>query len=151
MAFACWTGWWRIILRVDFYHLTRTPVEQALPAIAEKLLANGERLSVVAEDAALLDRIDQALWTFRADSFVPHGRDQDQPVTLGEQAVAACPHVAFADGIWREDALAPQRTFYFFAEDRIDDARAAWRQLATREDAERHYWKQTEGRWVEGP
>ena len=74
MACACSTSLWPIILRVDFYHLTRSPVDKALPVIADKVLATGKRLAVVSQEADLLDRLDVALWSFRPESFLPHGR-----------------------------------------------------------------------------
>ena len=36
-------------MQVDFYHLTATPLERALPQIAERVLASGGRLLIVAE------------------------------------------------------------------------------------------------------
>jgi DNA polymerase-3 subunit chi len=63
---------------VDFYHLTTSPIERVLPAICEKVLANGERLLVVADEAQLA-RLDEQLWTFSRDGFLPHGRAGGEP------------------------------------------------------------------------
>lgn len=136
-------------MRADFYHLTATPIERALPQIAEKALAAGQRMAIVAEDEVLLTRLDEALWSYRADSFLPHGREGDQPVLLCAPGGGdGYPFLALADGIWRDAALAHERAFYFFDETSIDGARAAWRALKGREGVERHYWKQDEaGRW----
>ena len=38
---------------VDFYHLTASPIERVLPRICEKVLADGERLLIVAESALI--------------------------------------------------------------------------------------------------
>ena len=144
-------------MRVDFYHLTAAPVERALPSICEKLLAGGERLLVVAEEP-LLAALDGLLWTFAADSFLPHGRagaatPEAQPILLSEEPepLNGARNVALADGRWREEALAFERAFYFFGASHLDEARAAWRALKGREGVERRYWKQVDGRWVEGP
>ena len=60
--------------------------------------------------------------------------------------------VALADGEWRDPALSFARSFLFFDNSRIDDARAAWRLLAKQENVEAHFWLQDErGRWQEGP
>ena len=40
-------------MQVDFYHLTRLPLERALPQIAEKVVASGARLLVVSAFAGL--------------------------------------------------------------------------------------------------
>jgi len=140
---------------VDFYHLTATPLERVLPAICEKVLAQGERMLVVAE-AATLARLDEQLWTYSKESFLPHGRDggESQPILLSETVrtgEGAAANVALADGEWRDEALDFARAFYFFDTAHIDSARGAWRALKGREDIQSRYWKQVEGKWVQGP
>lgn len=140
---------------VDFYHLTASPLERVLPSIAEKVLAGGERLLVVAEPG-LLARLDEQLWTYSRDSFLPHGRGRagSQPVLLatGPEAANGAANIALADGRWRDEALGFERTFYFFDNDGRDSAREAWRALKGRPEVEARYWKQDErGKWVQGP
>ena len=140
---------------VDFYHLTASPLEKVLPAICEKVLASGGRLLVVAEEE-ILPRLDEQLWTYGRDSFLPHGRDNAdaQPILLSAEIAPAngAANLALADGRWRDEALAFARTFYFFDSGRLDEARGAWRGLKSRPEAEARYWKQDErGKWVQGP
>jgi DNA polymerase III subunit chi len=140
---------------VDFYHLTASPLERVLPSIAEKVLAGGERLLVVAE-AGLLARLDEQMWSYAKDSFLPHGRDraESQPVLLSAEPRAAngATNIVLADGTWRDDALAFARAFYFFDNDGREAARTAWRALKDKPEVEARYWKQDErGKWVQGP
>ncbi len=145
-------------MRIDFYHLTATPLERVLPSICERLASTGERLLVVTapERVAALDR---ELWTHAPESFLPHAaagseRDAAQPVLIASDVAPAneARNIALADGRWRDEALTFDRAFYFFDSATIDDARTNWRALKDRDDAERHYWKQDEnGRWIEGP
>ena len=140
---------------VDFYHLAVSPLERVLPSICEKVLASGERLLVVAE-AGLLARLDEQLWTYSRDSFLPHGRErrESQPILLSDVVDAAngATHLALADGSWRDEALGFARTFYFFDNGCRDEARDVWRRLKGRDEVESRYWKQNEqGRWVQGP
>lgn len=142
-------------MQVDFYHLSSTPLERALPRIAERILAGGERLLVVASDADTRVRLDQLLWSYAPDSFLPHGLagghdDARQPVLIGETAASpnGAQHIALADGVWRDEALSFARVFHFFTDERIREARLAWKNLAGKEGVERRYWKQDEaGRW----
>jgi DNA polymerase-3 subunit chi len=140
---------------VDFYHLTASPLERVLPAICEKVVASGGRLVVVAGEP-LLTRLDEQLWTTARESFLPHGRDdpEAQPIFLSpapEPANGAA-NVALADGAWRDEALAFERTFYFFDAAHLDEARGVWRKLKAKPEAEARYWKQDErGKWVQGP
>jgi DNA polymerase-3 subunit chi len=142
-------------MQVDFYHLTSTPLERALPRIAERVLTSGARLLIVARDEAQRVALDRLLWDYAPESFLPHGRsgegeDGAQPILIAPDVKAAngARHIALVDGEWREDALDFERAFHFFDEDRISAARAAWKSLAGRQDVERRYWKQNEaGRW----
>jgi DNA polymerase-3 subunit chi len=142
-------------MKVDFYHLATSPVAAVLPRLAERLLAEGGRLLVVSADPAQRDALDAALWSWRADSFLPHGQagggaDADQPVLIaGDPAPAnGARAVALVDGQWRDEALGFERAFHLFDDGAIAAARAAWRALAGRDGVERRFWKQAEdGRW----
>lgn len=142
-------------MQVDFYHLTLKPLERVLPQIAEKVIAGGDRLLIVDADAGRRAGLDRLLWTYSAESFLPHAEiggdaDADQPVLLAADVNAAngARHIALADGVWRDAVLDFARAFHFFDEAAIREARAAWKALADREGVTRRYWKQNEaGRW----
>ena len=142
-------------MQVDFYHLTVRPLDRVLPRIAERVVASGERLLIVSADALQCEALDRALWTYSAESFLPHaqagaGDDAAQPVLIAGDIIPAnaARHIALADAQWRDEALAFDRAFHFFDQDRIAEARAAWKALADRDGVERRYWKQTEsGGW----
>jgi len=70
-----------------FYHLERSELEQALAPLLEKCLQRGWRALVRGSVAERIEALDTLLWTYRDDSFLPHGRDVDpaperQPVLL---------------------------------------------------------------------
>ena len=143
-------------MRVDFYQLGATPLEQVIASLAEKLLEKGERLVIVTEDEAPLARLDRVLWDQGAASFLPHGvaggaEDSRQPILLSTTPDASnrARNILMADGKWRESALAFQRAFYLFDSATPEEARSAWRSLAGRDEVERHYWANETGRWVE--
>jgi len=142
-------------VQVDFYHLTRSPLDRVLPRIAERIVGDGGRLLVVVRDEQQAAAIDKLLWTYAPESFLPHavagaGDDGAQPVLIstGGEPSNAARHVALVDGKWRDEALAFDRAFHFFDEGAIAEARVAWKALADRECVERRYWKQLEsGGW----
>ena len=143
-------------MRVDFYQLTRDPVEAVLPLIARNTLAAGQRLLVVSADPAQLTRIGEGLWTRIPDSFLAHGlaggeHDTRQPVLLSAEVAATngARFVAFADGQWREAGDSFERAFLLFNHSTIEAARNLWRALSTREGMERHFWRQEGGKWKE--
>ena len=143
-------------MRVDFYQLAGATVESVIAALAGKLLLEEARLLVVADDPALLARLDRQLWDQGATSFIPHGLaggadDVRQPVLLSTtpDAPNLARNILIADGEWRDAALAFDRAFYLFDDDTLKGARLAWKLLAGRDGVERHYWAREDGRWTE--
>ncbi|MBN8485839.1 MAG: DNA polymerase III subunit chi [Sphingomonadales bacterium] len=141
-------------MRVDFYQLSQTPVEGALPQLAAKMLEAGARVLVVSADSAQRARISDALWAAR-QHFLAHApaggpHDARQPILLADSLEASngATYLALADGHWREGAEAFERVFLLFDGFTIDDARATWRRLGEREGMERNYWRQEDGRWT---
>ncbi len=141
-------------MRVDFYQLSQTPVEGALPQLAAKMREAGARVLVVSADNDQLGRISQALWAVK-EQFLAHApaggpHDARQPILLSETMEAAngATFLALADGQWRDGADGFERVFLLFDGSTIDDARATWRSLDGREGLERNYWRQENGRWI---
>tara|TARA_R110000868_G_scaffold26347_4_gene101539 strand:+ start:16297 stop:16749 length:453 start_codon:yes stop_codon:yes gene_type:complete len=140
-----------------FYHLERSSLDEALPELLEKTLAKGWRALVRSGDADRLEALDQTLWTWRDDSFLPHGRsdqpDADrQPVLLA--ADEANPNAAqclfLLDGAQPENPESFERVIVMFDgqdESAVNGARRLWKQLTTPERS-LSYWRQSpEGRW----
>ncbi|MGO9546960.1 MAG: DNA polymerase III subunit chi [Rhodomicrobium sp.] len=70
-----------------FYHLERQPLQTVLPVLIEKTLQRGWRACIRFSTPEWLDTVDSTLWTYRDDSFLPHGTVRDghaerQPVFL---------------------------------------------------------------------
>src|SRR6185369_5333042 len=63
----------RFVTEVWFYHLERTALDQALPELLEKTLAKGWRALVRSPAPERLEHLDGWLWSWRDDSFLPHG------------------------------------------------------------------------------
>lgn len=145
-------------MQVDFYQLSRDPVEQVLPVIAQHLIDSGERLLVVDGREGALERLSRGLWSWKPDSFLAHGKagegnEAAQPILLSleEQASNSAKHIALTDGYWRDSALDFERAFYFFDEQTIDGARACWKALKGKEGVTPRFWRQDGRKWVQGP
>ena len=143
-------------MRVDFYQLGAVPLEQVVASLGQKLVGQGERLLIVAEEKTQLARLDRLLWDQPGPSFLPHGlagasEDSRQPILLSATPDPAnrARNILLADGQWRESAVAFDRAFYLFDSATVEKARNAWRSLADRDGVERHYWANEDGRWVE--
>jgi DNA polymerase-3 subunit chi len=142
-------------VQVDFYQLAGTPAEQVIASLAGRVIEADGRLLIVAEDEALLARLDRMLWDQGSASFLPHGLagsadDARQPILLSTSPDAPnqARNMLIADGTWREAALGYDRSFYLFDDSTLEGARLAWKLLAGREGIERRYWAQEDGKWV---
>ncbi len=142
-------------MRVDFYQLGEATIESVIASVGQRLIGEGQRLLVIAEDEALLARLDRLLWDQGAASFLPHGLaggsdDSAQPILLshGSDAPNLARNLLIADGLWRDAALAYDRAFYLFDQDSLQAARLAWKLLAGRDGVERNYWASHDGRWT---
>ncbi len=142
---------------VLFYHLQHQPLEQVLPSLLEKTAERGWRAVVQVGLAERLEAIDLLLWTYREDSFLPHGTSKDgaaekQPVflTTGSENPNAA-HVRFlVEGAEPPDYAPYERVVHLF-DGRIAEAVSAARKSWTHaRDAgcDVTYWQQADtGRW----
>ena len=72
---------------VLFYHLQSQPLERVLPQLLERSVERGWRVVVQAGSEERVDALDSLLWTYRDDTFLPHGTARDgeaaaQPILL---------------------------------------------------------------------
>lgn len=75
-------------MEVWFYHLQRQPLAEVLPLLAGKALERGWRV-VVQTVEARLKALDDELWTWRDESFLPHGLADDPRVARQPIVVTA--------------------------------------------------------------
>ncbi|MEA1675210.1 DNA polymerase III subunit chi [Nitrospirillum sp. BR 11163] len=141
---------------VNFYHLQRSSLEQTLPDLLERSLKRGWRAVVLSTVEERSEQLAQHLWTWRPDSFLPHGTAKDghaadQPIWL--TAVDERPNDAqvlfLTDGATSARMADYTRVCDIF--DGIDpDAVAAARQrwkAAKDAGLDLTYWQQTDKGW----
>jgi len=144
------------VAEVGFYHLTRTPLPQALPRLLERTLAAGERAVVRCPSADVVAALDAALWSCPEPDWLPHGTAADgdaalQPVWLTTEAEApnGARYLFLVEGAEAADLDAFVRVFDLFdgrAEAAVTAARRRWQ--AAREGGHKlAYWQQTARGW----
>ena len=143
---------------IMFYHLQRQPLDRVLPILIEKSIERGWRVVVQAGSEERVEALDGHLWTFRDDSFLPHGTWREaeaceQPVLLTiNDANPNGANVRFLiDGTQvPKDADAYERIVLIFDgedQDAVASARARWSE-AKANGFEVTYWQSDEqGRW----
>ncbi len=146
------------LAEVRFYHLERQPVEVALPRLLERVHERGLRAVVKLPDAALLERIDRALWTYDPDSFLPHGTAASphparEPIylTSGDECPNAARVLVLVEAAAEPADLAPyERCLYMFDgrdEAVLARARAAWMRFRSVADSVSYWQQKPQGGW----
>lgn len=142
---------------VLFYQLDRQPLEQVLPSLVEKTLERGWRAVIQSGNERRLEAVDTALWTYRDDSFLPHGTRSDGPgdvqpvfLTTEDENPNGAGVRFLIEGATVDNYDDYIRIVYLFDgrdSDAVADARAAWRSVKDAGCAAT-YWQQSEtGGW----
>jgi DNA polymerase III subunit chi len=71
----------RAMTEIVFYRLKGQTLEQVLPALLQKSLERGWRVVVQASSDERVEMLDAHLWTWRDDTFLPHGTWRDSEVS----------------------------------------------------------------------
>jgi DNA polymerase-3 subunit chi len=98
---------------IAFYHLTRMPLEQALPKLLGRVLATGGRAVVLCGSEDRVEALDASLWLSVDPDWLPHG-------------TAATGHAAMQP-IWltTEDSPAPNGARFLVLVDGAESAHLA--------------------------
>ena len=143
---------------VLFYHLQRQPLEAVLPTLVQRSLDHGWHVVIQAASPERLAALDDRLWTFSDESFLPHAPDSEAD-GLGEAVVLTLSDGNSNGALIRflvdgaplpADMTAYERLVVLF-DGKDDDALAPARAQGSAARAEGHaatYWQQDEaGRW----
>ena len=141
-----------------FYHLHRQPLERVLPTLLEKSLERGWRVVVQASSEERIEALDAHLWTFRDDSFLPHGtwreaEARSQPILLTvnpDNPNGATVRFLIEGAMIPEDAEAYQRIVLIFDgedPDAVAAARERWRESKAKGFDVTYWQTDGEGRW----
>ena len=137
-----------------FYHLESQPLQAVLPVLVEKTLARGWRALLRFSTSERLETIDSALWTYRDESFLPHGSARDghtdrQPalLTLDDANPNGAAVLFLLEAAEEREPERFSRVIRLF--DGADEeakalARAEWKR-AKAEGFEVSYWRQDPG------
>lgn len=145
---------------VLFYRLGTSPLEATLPDLLDRSLARGWRVHLRAGTEGGAALLDDLLWTYRDESFLPHGRAEGpngprQPIAIGtgrenpnRADVLMLTLGARAEPA--EMAAYARACLIFDAADAaaLEDARADWRAVVSA-GLPAKFWAQEDGRWVQ--
>ncbi len=140
-----------------FYHLDRRTLEDVLPTLLERSLARGWRAAVQAGSEERIEALNTLLWSYREDSFLPHGTARDGPapaqpiyLTVTDENPNGAQVRFLVDGAEIADPEPYERVVVIFDgrdEEAVASAREQW-QAAKTQGLAVSYWQQDEnGRW----
>jgi DNA polymerase III subunit chi len=152
------------MVEISFYHHQTRRIEQTLPKLLALSLSRGWRVVVQASSDARLRALDDYLWSYEPESFLPHGTranpsPETQPIylTCADENPNGADVRFFVEGAQMAPLLtgdaAPRRraVLLFNGEDpdELANARAQWKELRDA-GSTLIYWQQGEsGGWVE--
>ncbi len=142
---------------VLFYQLDTQPLERVLPGLIERTLERGWRAVVQAGSDERVEALDTLLWTYREDSFLPHGTRRDgsaalQPVylTASEENPNGSEVRFLVDGA-EATAFADYARIVYLFDGRdgaaVAKARALWKSARDAGCATTYWQQSSEGRW----
>lgn len=143
------------MIRVDFYHLQRSPLEQVLPKLCEKAYSTGKRIKIQLGTEERVSFVNSLLWTYNEESFLPHGSKKDgfseeQPIFISayENNPNGAVLLVLADGAMPSLEVLQQyeRVLNIFDgtnETSLNAARNYWKQIREL-NGDLHYWQQNE-------
>ena len=143
------------MIRVDFYHLQKSTLEQILPKLCEKAYQTGKRILILSGSEERVEFVNSLLWTYDEEAFLPHGSKKDvfaeeQPIFVGadERNANNATILILVDGARPEIDVLNQyeRVLNIFdGNDKaaVDFAREYWKKIRDT-GGELHYWQQND-------
>ena len=145
--------------RVDFYHLTRSGLDRALPRLLEKVLQSGARAVVQAGSKERVEALNAHLWTYDDRGFLPHGSSADgdperQPLWLTEadENPSRASILVLTDGARSDHVADYDRCLEMFDgndEAAVAEARRRWTAYKEAGHAVTYYQQTERGGWEE--
>jgi len=142
---------------VRFYHMEQATLDQVLPTIAMKAWQSGSHVMIRVPDKGEASRLNDLLWTFQPNAFLPHGADGDkhtevQPIfitaendNVNNAKILILTHGCVVDQVAEFDMVC--ELLDGRVEVQITDARTRWKSYKA-DNHDLTYWQQNDnGKW----
>jgi DNA polymerase III subunit chi len=145
------------VAEILFYHLTETKLEDALPSLLERSVERNWNVVVQTGTEERRDALDNHLWTYSADGFLPHACDGEEAIEQTPILLTTAQHnpnnatVRFLVDSAVPSALETyERVIFMFDghdEGQVEDARAHWKALKSQAHTLTYWQQNAEKRW----
>ncbi len=147
-------------MRVDFYHLQKSGLDETLVMLLPKILQTGDNAVLRLANNANVKKINDYLWSYNEESWLPHGSEDEsnasmQPIfiTSEDKNPNEARILLICDGVEPEIEFMKSfdRVLNLFDGNNdmsLEKARAFWKKLKS-ETEEISYWQQDSlGKWL---
>ena len=144
-------------MEYSFYHHEASTIESTLPQLLEKSIKKNWR-ALVKTQIDYLPELDDFLWSFKTDSFLPHGRDdqpkmEHHPIVISSSAKIADNFqiVFLLKGSYVDNLNDVERCVIFIdgrSEESICNERNRWQKLKGKGAKLNYYQQNANGEWI---
>ena len=145
------------MVQIAFYHLENSTLDTTLPRLLERTLDEGNRALVLAASTDRLEQIDDLLWAYKKNSWLPHGLQKDplaeeQPILLATspEATNGAKYLFLIDGIVTDQIEEFERCFEIFDgrdPDAVDAAEKSWLRYKAQQHSLIYWQERQDGGW----
>jgi DNA polymerase-3 subunit chi len=144
--------------QIWFYQTMKGELLSSISSLVEKIYEKGMSVFIHGHDEALIDSLDEHLWTYNPTTFLPHARldgetDNDHSILLGTKYGSQPTfsiYLSISAQSWPDENGFLRMMFLFDEADLAhkDWARVQWKQFQ-KTDYSLQFWKQSEsGKWI---
>ena len=141
-----------------FYNATRREIVNDIAILTEKLYKKNNHILIYCADQETVDTLDEYLWSYREDSFIPHSKNNKKksfyPILITNEILNKHEHniLLVLNGVLIKETDWPKfnKVYYFFDEqnhEEKENARSMWKSFSSLE-IDCRYWVNKENKWI---
>ncbi|MFL2801009.1 MAG: DNA polymerase III subunit chi [Paracoccaceae bacterium] len=147
------------IEKVYFYNSSHRDIIYDIAVLTEKLFLKNDRIVIFCTDQETVEVVDNFLWAYREDSFIPHSINRNEktlayPILITSSIDEGYEHdvLLVLNGVLikEKDWQKFNKIYYFFDDQdnkEKENARAMWKSCSSL-NAECKYWVNEKNKWV---
>ena len=149
----------RKLEKIYFYNSSQRDMVSDIGVLTEKLFLKNDRVVIFCADQETVNVIDDFLWAYKEDSFIPHSIKKNEKTTVYPILISTSIDEGYKHDVllvlngvlikakdWQKFA----KIYYFFDDQdnkEKENARSMWKSFSSL-DAECKYWINKENKWV---
>ena len=145
--------------KVYFYNSSQRDIVSDIGVLTEKLFLKNDRVVIFCADQETVTVVDDFLWAYKEDSFIPHSIKKNEKTTVYPILISTSIDEGYKHDVLlvlngmlikEKDWQKFSKIYYFFDDQdnkEKENARSMWKSFSSL-DAECKYWINKENKWV---